>query len=55
MKVTKKAIRAAKGLDFDTALNKVEGMYLKELMETKDAHEGLEAFMNKRKPEWKHK
>lgn len=31
----------------------MEGLYLKELMESHDANEGIKAFMEKRKPGWK--
>ena len=34
-------------------LPKVEAIYLNELMETHDANEGIGAFMEKRKTEWK--
>jgi cyclohexa-1,5-dienecarbonyl-CoA hydratase len=34
-------------------LPRMEGLYLKELMETHDANEGIAAFMEKRKPQWK--
>jgi enoyl-CoA hydratase/carnithine racemase len=33
----------------------VEQIYLGELMKTKDAHEGLSAFLEKRSPIWKNK
>ena len=36
------------------ALPEVERLYLDELMKTADAQEGLSAFIEKRKPEWKH-
>lgn len=52
MKETKKAILAAKGLPFNDALSKVEKLYLGDLMTTKDAKEGLAAFMEKRAPVW---
>lgn len=55
LRVTKKALRAAKGLSFGDALTKVEGIYLQELMPTADAKEGLNAFMEKRTPIWKHR
>jgi cyclohexa-1,5-dienecarbonyl-CoA hydratase len=31
----------------------MEGLYLKNLMETLDANEGITAFLEKRKPVWK--
>jgi cyclohexa-1,5-dienecarbonyl-CoA hydratase len=34
-------------------LAEVERIYLEELMSTHDAAEGIKAFMEKRKPEWK--
>ncbi len=34
-------------------LPRMEGIYLKELMETHDANEGINAFIEKRKPVWK--
>lgn len=35
-------------------LEDVEKLYLKELMGLSDAHEGIAAFVEKRKPTWKH-
>ena len=55
LRSTKKAIRAARGLPFAEALNKVERIYLDELMITEDAREGLTAFLEKRAPVWKDK
>ncbi len=54
LRSTKKAIRKARGLPFDDALAKVERVYLDELMVTEDAREGLQAFLEKRPPHWKH-
>jgi cyclohexa-1,5-dienecarbonyl-CoA hydratase len=34
-------------------LPRMEGLYLKELMETHDANEGINAFIEKRQPAWK--
>ncbi len=53
LRKTKKAI--SKGLmdDFDPSLKVIEDIYLNELMNTADAQEGLNAFMEKRKPVWK--
>ena len=38
---------------FEAALAAVEHIYLKELMQTDDAKEGLQAFLDKRKPVWR--
>jgi cyclohexa-1,5-dienecarbonyl-CoA hydratase len=50
---TRKALREANGKPFDAALNTVEDIYLKELMLTDDAKEGLSAFLEKRPPVWR--
>ncbi len=52
---TKRAIREASGKPFFEALFWVEQTYLKDLMSTADAIEGLNSFMEKRKPVWKNK
>jgi len=50
-----KAARHGFRARFDAELPQVEGIYLKELMATADAVEGLQAFMEKRKPQWKNR
>ena len=40
---------------FQTVLGEIENLYLNELMKTEDAHEGVRSFMEKRKPEWRHR
>jgi cyclohexa-1,5-dienecarbonyl-CoA hydratase len=52
LRFTKKAFRLAQAGDFDQRLNAVERLYLDELMQTEDANEGLNAFVEKRKPKW---
>jgi cyclohexa-1,5-dienecarbonyl-CoA hydratase len=52
LRFAKKAFRIAQGADFDRKLAEVERLYLEELMKTKDANEGLNAFLEKRKPLW---
>jgi len=52
MGLTKRAVREALALEFEPALERVEGIYLRSLMGTKDAHEGLKAFLEKRPPRW---
>ncbi|MBX7219172.1 MAG: enoyl-CoA hydratase/isomerase family protein [Blastocatellia bacterium] len=41
--------------DIDEIMEKLEDQYLNQLMSLKDPHEGLDAFLNKRKPVWKHR
>jgi cyclohexa-1,5-dienecarbonyl-CoA hydratase len=53
--LAKKALRAAQGRPFFDGLARAEEIYLKELMATEDAKEGLASFMEKRKPVWKNK
>ncbi len=50
---TRRAIREAAGKPFNEALDTAERIYLKELMLTDDAQEGLAAFLEKRKPVWR--
>jgi len=52
---TKKAIDAGSGRSIDKALKEVEDMYLHELMKTRDATEGINAFIEKRKPAWQNR
>ena len=51
--ITKKAIYAWDSVHFDKGLARAEKIYLDELVKTEDANEGIRAFMEKRKPEWK--
>jgi cyclohexa-1,5-dienecarbonyl-CoA hydratase len=55
LEATKRAIDMGRGASFDDALRRAEDLYLNELMKTADAHEGIEAFMQKRKPLWQNK
>jgi enoyl-CoA hydratase/carnithine racemase len=50
--VTKRATLQGLGLSFEEALAGSEDLYLNRLMKTEDATEGLQAFMEKRKPVW---
>jgi cyclohexa-1,5-dienecarbonyl-CoA hydratase len=52
------AVRAAREPFADLArarLDDVEALYLEKLMATRDAKEGLAAFMEKRAPKWEHR
>jgi cyclohexa-1,5-dienecarbonyl-CoA hydratase len=52
------AVRAAREPFADLArlrLGDVEALYLEKLMKTRDANEGLQAFIEKRQPKWEHR
>lgn len=53
LRKTKKAIMVGLRDDFEPSLKLIEDIYLNELMPSADAQEGLNAFMEKRKPSWK--
>ncbi len=55
IRFAKKAFRLAQTADFDPRLAAVERLYLDELMKTTDAMEGLNAFLEKRKPSWQNR
>lgn len=40
---------------YKNLIGKIENLYLKDLMGTADAAEGLQAFLEKRKPEWQNR
>lgn len=51
------AVAAARGpliRDLRARLSEVEGLYLDRLMKTRDANEGLAAFLARRAPTWEH-
>ena len=55
LRYTKASVRLANN-DHVTALEalqQVNTLYLTQLMQTHDAQEGLQAFLEKRKPNWK--
>ncbi len=53
--VAKKAFYAWDAFHLDKGLTKAENLYFDELMKTSDAAEGINAFLEKRKPVWKGK
>lgn len=48
-----RAVRAATLAHYRARIGEAERLYLDELMGTHDANEGIEAFMNKRAPNWR--
>ncbi|MFY9573978.1 MAG: enoyl-CoA hydratase-related protein [Blastocatellia bacterium] len=55
LELARRAMVQTFGLGFDEALKRSEDIYLNELMSLKDPQEGVEAFLAKRPPRWKHK
>lgn len=51
----KEAIRLSRGGSTAEAHTRINELYLEELMNTEDAHEGLRAFMEKRAAVWSHR
>lgn len=54
LRLAKKAYYAGVDVRFDRALERAERIYLDELMTSHDANEGIAAFREKRRPEWRH-
>ena len=52
LRMTRRAIWQRAGFDFEKSLHEAEELYLKELMRTHDAQEGIRAFIEKRQPVW---
>jgi len=55
LRLTRKAGYLGLGLDREERLKAIERLYLDELMTSHDAEEGLKAFLEKRKPEWRNR
>jgi len=53
LQLTKKAINRGLYTEFEQALMTSERIYLDELMKSHDANEGIQAFLEKRNPDWK--
>lgn len=54
LQMTKRAFIEGSNGTYSEAIKRIEAIYLNELMKTKDTNEGLAAFLEKRKPVWKH-
>jgi cyclohexa-1,5-dienecarbonyl-CoA hydratase len=55
LQFARQALDLGRGRSLDAALTEQENIYLHELMKTADANEGIKAFMEKRKPVWRHR
>jgi cyclohexa-1,5-dienecarbonyl-CoA hydratase len=51
--MAKKAFYAWDSIHLDKGIARAEKIYVEELMQTEDAHEGVNAWVEKRAPEWK--
>jgi cyclohexa-1,5-dienecarbonyl-CoA hydratase len=52
LRLALRAVRMKLITEFDAEISRTESMYLDELMKTRDAHEGIEAFLERRSPQW---
>ena len=55
LEMTRRALDMGQGRTLEAALKEIEDIYLHELMKTSDAAEGINAFMEKRKPVWRNR
>lgn len=54
LRLSKQALRRTAGLDFEKLLEDTERFFLKSVVATHDAKEGIAAFLAKRAPNWIH-
>jgi cyclohexa-1,5-dienecarbonyl-CoA hydratase len=55
LRFNKRAIDYGHALPFKTGYEKINQLFLRELMKTEDVREGISSFEEKRKPEWKNR
>lgn len=55
LRITLKGLREIRLGNFTAGLARAEELYLTELLKTADVEEGVQAFLGKRRPEWKHR
>ena len=55
LQLTKRAFIEGANNNYSESIKIIEDIYLNNLMKTNDANEGLTAFLEKRKPNWKNK
>ena len=52
LRIAKRALRVSEEKAFAPALDEIERLYLEDLMRTRDAHEGIQAYIERREPKW---
>lgn len=55
LRIALKGLRETSLRNFSDALQRSEELYLGELLKTEDVEEGVQAFLQKRKPRWRHR
>jgi len=55
LRLIKRAVAAGRDLPFAEAMAATERLYLDELTELEDSREGVAAYLEKRRPEWRHR
>jgi cyclohexa-1,5-dienecarbonyl-CoA hydratase len=55
LRLTVKGLRELSLPGFDAALKRSEEIYCRELLQTEDVEEGVQAFLAKRPPQWRHR
>lgn len=55
LRIALKGLREIRLSNFAAGLARAEELYLTELLKTADVEEGVQAFLNKRRPDWKHR
>ena len=55
LSLTKRALREGWDHRFEKALERTESLYLKKITDLEDMNEGMQAFLEKRQPNWKNR
>lgn len=55
LKITKRAFKKSLSFNFEGVLSQAEEDYISKLMTLEDPNEGINSFMEKRKPLWRHR
>ena len=55
LRIALRGLREVAAKEFSAALKRSEELYLEELLKTEDVEEGVQAFLEKRKPRWRHR